>query len=297
VVLISVVINGVLLGLIYALFAVGLTISLGVMRVFNVAYGALITFAVIEGAGQLVGAPYLVVVLIAVVAGAAMAAAIELVAVWPIQRRSVNTDLRAEMTLLTTLAAWLILVGINSQQTGTASYKAFPRNPLLSSGIILGDLHIQTGYVLGAAAVILVVVLTWLIVQRTQVGRSLRAIATNVAMAELIGINVRTYSTASAVITGALGGLAGALLATIFVSFDTSFGDQFFVRGFEVVVVAGLGSILGTLVGGVGLGLTETLIAYYGGGAWTTAGGVVLIALILILRPNGLFGRQEVGRA
>jgi branched-chain amino acid transport system permease protein len=140
-------------------------------------------------------------------------------------------------------------------------------------------------------------VLTWLIVQRTQVGRSLRAIATNVAMAELIGINVRTYSTASAVITGALGGLAGALLATIFVSFDTSFGDQFFVRGFEVVVVAGLGSILGTLVGGVGLGLTETLIAYYGGGAWTTAGGVVLIALILILRPNGLFGRQEVGRA
>jgi branched-chain amino acid transport system permease protein len=295
-VLLSVVVNGILLGLIYALFAVGLTISLGVMRVFNVAYGALVTFAVIQIVEYFPTDPFAVIVVVGIVAGAVLGLGIELVAVTPLQRRSVTAEQRPEATLLTTLAVWLILSGTNALQTNNGQYQSFPPNPLSRSFELIG-LHLQYAYVVGAGLAVVLVVLTWAIVMRTQIGRSLRAIAENVQVAQLVGISVRRYSMGSAAFGGALAGLAGVVLATILVTVDTGFGDQFLLRGFEIVVVAGIGSILGSLFGGLILGLTETLVAYFGGGAWTTLGGALVVAIVIIIRPNGLFGRREINRA
>jgi branched-chain amino acid transport system permease protein len=293
----SVVINGILLGLIYTLFALGLTISLGVMKVFNVAYGTLITFAVAEAALRWPHAGYGLVVLVGIGAGAIMGAILELVTVTPLQRRDVNTERRSEATLLTTLAAWFILTGIIFKQTSGGAYETFPQNNVFLSTVSVGSIHVEAGYLIGAGVAIVVVALTWLGIEHTQAGRSVRAIAANGQMAELLGINVRRYSLATAAITGALAGLAGVILATLFISFQAGFGDQFLVRGFEIVVVAGIGSILGTLIGGMALGLTEALLSYYGGSAWTTAGGAIIVAVIIFIRPNGLFGRKEVDRA
>jgi branched-subunit amino acid ABC-type transport system permease component len=286
-ILISILIDGVLLGLIYALFAVGLTVALGVMRVFNVAYGAISAFAVMEAGIRVPGAPYLAVVLAAMLAGAGISVAVELVAVTPVQGRFEGADHRAATTLLTTLGAWLILSGVNT----ILPSRGAARSSALTGVITLGDLRIQTGYLASAAIVIAAVLVVHLVIVRTQLGRSLRAIAANVQMAQLVGINVRLYSALSAAIAGAFAGLAGILFATIFAGFDA--GGQFLLRGFEIVVVAGLGSVLGTLPGAVALGVTENLLSYFGASSWSTTGGAIMLALVLLVRPRGLFGRRD----
>ena len=92
-------------------------------------------------------------------------------------------------------------------------------------------------------------------------------------------------------------GIAGVLLASIFLGYSSSFGDTFLLRGFILVVVGGFGSTFGMLGAGVILGAFEALLGYYGGSAWSSAGGAALLALILVFRPNGLFGKPVVDRA
>jgi branched-chain amino acid transport system permease protein len=295
-ILVGVLLNGILLGGIYALFAVGLTLSFGAMRVFNVAYGALMTFAVVEAALRLTDAPYLVVVLGGILFGGAMGALIELVAVIPLRGRRLSRDQFGETTFLTTLGVLLILDSINFRET-KGTYQTSPTTHLLQEGITLGPIHILSGYIVGAAVAVVLISFIAFVVARTQAGRSLRAIAADSGMAALVGIDVRSYSIGSAVVSGMTAGLAGVLLASVFFAFDASFGDTLLLRGFAIVVVAGIGSIAGTLAGGVILGLTENLLGYYGGISWVTAGGPLIIALILVLRPNGLFGRREAIRA
>jgi branched-chain amino acid transport system permease protein len=295
-ILIGVLLNGILLGGIYALFAVGLTLSFGAMRVFNVAYGALMTFAVVEAAVRLTHAPYLVVVLGGILFGGAMGALIELVAVMPLRGRRLSRDQFGETTFLTTLGVLLIVDSINFRET-KGTYHASPTTHLLQGGVTVGPIHILTGYIIGAAVAAVLIGAIAFVLARTQAGRSLRAIAADSGMAALVGVDVRSYSIASAVVSGMTAGLAGVLLASVFFAFDATFGDTLLLRGFAIVVVAGIGSIAGTLAGGVILGLTENLLGYYGGISWVTAGGPLIIALILVVRPNGLFGRKEAIRA
>ena len=261
-ILVGVLVNGVLLGGIYALFAVGLTLSFGAMRVFNVAYGSLMTFAIAEAANHFTHAPYLLVLLGGVLFGGLMGGLIEIVAVMPLRGRRLSRDQFGETTFLTTLGVLLILDSINFRAT-KGTYHSSPTTHLLQQGITVGRIHILSGYVVGA----------------------------------VVGVDVRSYAVGSAVVSGMTAGLAGVLLASVFFAFDSSFGDTFLLRGFAIVVLAGIGSIGGTLAGGVILGLTENLLGYYGGISWVSAGGPLIIAIILVIRPNGLFGRREAIRA
>ena len=295
-ILVGVLVNGILLGGIYALFAVGLTISLGAMRVFNVAYGSLMTFAIAEAANHFTHAPYLLVLLGGVLFGGLMGGLIEVVAVIPLRGRRLSRDQFGETTFLTTLGVLLILDSINFRATN-GTYHSSPTTHLLQRGITLGRIHVLSGYVVGAAVAAVLVTAVAIVVAKTQAGRSLRAIASDSGMAALVGIDVRSYALGSAVVSGMTAGLAGVLLASVFYAFDSSFGDTFLLRGFAIVVLAGVGSIGGTLAGGVILGITETLLGYYGGISWVSAGGPLIIAVILIVRPAGLFGRREAIRA
>jgi branched-chain amino acid transport system permease protein len=298
-VLVSVLINGVLLGCVYSLFAVGLTISFGMMRVFNVAYGSVVTFAVIEAGAHAAHASLPVTLVLGTVVGGLITGAIQLVAVLPLEYRGLDITARGEATFLTTLAAWLILFGLNVNKLGSSAGGAgnFPSYSLLSGEVSIGSVHVQTGYIVAAVAAIALIAAVWYVIMRTQVGRSLRAIASDFRMAEMLGINVKAYSLGGAVVVGMVAGFAGVLLAGIFLSYDSGFGDTFLLRGFAIVVVAGIGSIGGTLAGGIILGLSESLISYYIGGDWVTTGSALIIAAILIARPNGLFGRQADDRA
>jgi branched-chain amino acid transport system permease protein len=298
-VFISVVINGVLLGTVYSLFAVGVTISFGLMRVFNVAYGSIVTFAVIEAGAHAAGTSFPVTLLLGTVIGGLVGGAIQLVAVLPLEYRGLDATARGEATFLTTLAAWLILFGLNVNKLGSnaGGGGSFPSYSLLSGDIAIGGVHIKSGYIVAAIAAVVLIAAVWFVVMRTQVGRSLRSIASDFRMAELLGINVKLYSVGGSVIVGMVAGFAGVLLAGIFLGYDSGFGDSFLLRGFAIVVVAGIGSIGGTLVGGIILGLSESLISYYIGGDWVTTGSALVIAAILIAKPNGLFGREAVDRA
>jgi branched-chain amino acid transport system permease protein len=269
------------------------------MRVFNVAYGSMVTFVVIEVGAHAAHLALPVALLLGTAIGGLLAGAIQLVAVLPLEYRGLDLTARGEATFLTTLAAWLILFGLNVDKIGSSAGGAghFPTYSLLSGDLSIGSVHVQKGYIVAAVAAIVLVAAVWFVIMRTQVGRSLRAIASDFRMAEMLGINVKAYSLGGAVIVGMVAGLAAVLLAGIYLGYDSGFGDTFLLRGFAIVVVAGIGSVGGTLVGGLILGLSESLISYYIGGDWVTTGSVLVIAAILIARPSGLFGRKAVNRA
>lgn len=293
----AVVINGMLLGLLYALFATGLTVSFGVMRVFNVAYGALMTLVVIEVCRLPDDWPLPYLCLAGIGLGAVAGVVVELVAVKPLRKRVSGTDQLSEATFLSTVAVMLIVGGLNIRETGGGRYQSFPESKLLSGAIDVGPVTLQRGYVVSAAVAVVVVIGCALVFNRTQVGRSLRAIAADQDMATLLGIDVARYSAGAAAVAGGLAGLAGVLLAGILTSFDIGFGDTFLLKGFAIVVLAGLGRVGGVLLGGIILGVTETMLGYFGASGWSVAGSMALIALILMVKPNGLFGRVGVERA
>lgn len=295
--LITVIVSGVLLGLIYALFAAGLTIALGIMKVFNVAYGALITLVIIEVAQLFPDGPLILLILSGIGIGALLGAAVEVVGIRPLRRRGLTPEKFSEATFLTCLAVMLAVGGLNVIETDGGDFKKFPTSEVMSGNITIAGVNLQSGYIVGAAVAIVIIIACAWTLARTQVGRSLRAIAADADMAELLGINVTRYSLGASAITGALAGLSGVLLASILTSFDVTFGDTFLLRGFAIVVLAGLGRITGALAAGVILGVSETLLGYYGGSGWSMAGAMLLIAVILVVRPNGLFGRAGAERA
>jgi branched-chain amino acid transport system permease protein len=296
--MLELVVAATLLGGVYALFAAGLTISLGVMRVFNVAYGAvltLVTIAVIDINAR-VALPFVALVLLAVVLGGILGALVELIAVTPLSRTWRAADERSEATFISTLAVLLILQSVALNVTN-AQLVRFPANVLPSATYVVAGIHIRGDFFLPAGIGVLLIVIAWVIMRWTQTGRCLRAIAADPHMASLLGINVPLYSFGSAVAAGSLAGLAGVLLAALFPAVDFLFGDQFLLRGFVIVILGGLGSIPGVLVGAVVLSIAEGLVAYFGGSGWRLLASGAVVVLILLFRPQGIFGRREVDRS
>lgn len=292
------VLNGVLLGGVYALFAVGLTLLLGIVGVFNVAHGAEFALVAIAGAkiAQATGVGLLPLCLIGCAIGAGLGLVLEIVAVRPIRRRGVGIgDASLRATLISTLAVLLALNAINTGWTNGQPFRypsRFTYGGFLVSGISIQYIYLVAFLVAGG-----VLLLMWFGVRHTQPGRALRAVAEDGEAAEMLGVSINAYSTMSLVVSGALAGLAGILLGVAFSAVTYSFGDNFLYRGFVIVIIGGMGSILGTLVAGILLGVGEGLASYFIGGQWQPAVAFTGLMLILVFRPSGLFGVKEVDRS
>jgi branched-chain amino acid transport system permease protein len=136
----------------------------------------------------------------------------------------------------------------------------------------------------------LIVLLFWLVL-RTDVGRAWRALTQNPLGAQVVGVNVLRFSSLAFAASGALVGAAGALLLPLYFVYPTA-GDGVLVKSYIVVVLGGMGSISGSLVGGIALGLVEAFGSTFIGPTFTDAYGFLFMVLILLLRPQGLFGRE-----
>jgi branched-chain amino acid transport system permease protein len=292
------ILNGVLLGGVYALFAVGLTLLLGIVGVFDVAHGAEFALVAIAGAkiAQSTGAGLLLLCVIGCAIGAGLGLALEFVAVRPIRRRGVGIgDASLRATLISTLAVLLALNAVNIGWTNGQPFR-YPSR-FSYGGFLVAGISIQYIYVVAFLVATVVLILLWFGVRRTQQGRALRAVAEDGEAAEMLGVSVNAYSAMSLAVSGALAGLAGILLGVAFSAVDYGFGDNFLYRGFVIVIIGGLGSILGTLAAGVLLGVAEGLVSYFIGGQWQPAVAFTALMLVLVLRPSGLFGVKEVDRS
>jgi branched-chain amino acid transport system permease protein len=255
----------------------------------------LVTIAVIAIAER-VSLPLSLLLVVAALLGAGVGMIVEVLAVTPLQRTWRSGEERSEATFISTLAMFLILESVALNVTN-AGYVRFPPKVFPVSSIAIAGLVISVGYLVSAVMGVGLIAAAWVTVRWTQVGRSLRAIAADPQMAGMLGINVMRYSFGSAIAGGAMAGLAGVLLAGLLASVTYQFGDQFLLRAFTVIVLGGLGSIPGVLVGSVIVAIVEALAIYFGASAWSLLTSGLLIMIVLVVRPQGIFGRERVDRA
>lgn len=276
-------IDGVMIGFVYGLAAMGLTLIFGVMKVINLAHGPVIAagmFAVLVMSQALGINPY-VGLLIVLVAGLGFGMAIYFIAV----HRVINAP--ELTTLLATFSVNMMIIGV-----GTVIFSTSPR----ALDVELGALRTGAVTILGtkAVAVGIAVLFTaglYLFLYRTRAGKSIRAVANNREAAELMGINSTLILALSFGLGTMMAMASGSLLATLF-SFTVLSGAVYEVKSFVIVVLGGLGNPTGALLGGIVIGLLEGVSSIFIPISWVPVIEFGVFVLILVARPTGLLGTR-----
>lgn len=276
-------IDGLMIGFVYGLAALGLTLIFGVMKVINLAHGPIIAlgmFAVLL-LGQGLGLnPYLGLLVVLVV-GLLSGILIYFVAVHKVINAPELT------TLLATFSVNLMIIGL-----GTVIFTTSPR----ALDVDLGAFRAGAVTILGTKAVAVVIALAvtgglYAFLYRTRLGKSVRAVANNREAAELMGINSTWVLALSFGIGTMMAMASGSLLATLF-SFTILSGTVYEIKSFVIVVLGGLGNPTGALLGGVVIGLLEGVSAMLIPVGWVPIIEFGVFVLILMVRPTGLFGAR-----
>lgn len=277
--------NGLVLGLIYVAIAVGLTIVFGTLRLVNFAHGAF--YAI----GAYVG--LVVAERIGIVAGlvaAPLAVALFAVLLDRVVLRSFYEKEATSQLLLTFGIALVVQETLRLVFGGTT--RQFPVPDALAGTFV--PLQYPLYRLLFAAGVLVMLLLVWLFLERTDYGLIVRAGIRDRIMVQLLGGNIRRASTIVFALGAAIAGLVGVAASPIY-SVDPNTGFEFLVPSFVVVVVGGLGSFWGAVLGGILIGELQSLTTI----VYAPAANVVIylcMALVLLLRPQGLLGESEVIR-
>jgi len=279
--------NGLVLGLIYVAIAVGLTIVFGTLRLVNFAHGAF--FSVGAYVGLVVANTYGIVAgfVIAPIAVAILAVILDRIVLRPFYSKEPTSQL-----LLTFGIALVIQESLRWIFGGTAQQYTLP--PELTSPFTLGPIVYPAYRLAFALGVVLLLVAVWLFLARTDYGLIVRAGIRDRIMVQLLGGNITRASTIVFALGAGIAGLVGAAASPIY-SVEPTTGFDFLVPSFVVVVVGGLGSFWGAVAGGLLVGILKSLMTLY----YPPAADViiyVLMAVVLVVRPQGLFGESEVIR-
>jgi len=272
---------GLLLGAIYGFVALGLTIIFGVMGVVNLAHGAftVVGMYVVWFAVDTLGlSPFL---------GIPLAGLTLFVLGALIQRTTIAPVLEASKgaAVLVTMAMLVILVALVEM-----GFSATPRELEVGKGsFALGGVFLPAGQVYALAAATVTFLLVWVFLRRTHTGRAIRATADDRVNAAYAGIDVARIDYLTFGLGAGLAGLAGALV-TFIQPFDPFLGHEYLTIAFVVVVLGGLGSIPGTLVGGLLVGLLHVFGSFYLPGSYYQVLILSVFILVLLLRPAGLMG-------
>jgi branched-chain amino acid transport system permease protein len=280
----NLIIQGVLLGGLYAIFALGLSLSVGVMRFVNIAHGdfiVLVSFLLLTVATALhINVLLALVLMIPVAFGGG----------WLLQRVLLQRVIGPNVLLPLLVTFGLSIIVQNGLLQGFgADTRTLSAGSLDTASLHIGGFYVGLLPVLTfALAVALVVGFDWLL-YRSRIGASIRAVADDVAAADLIGLSsVRVYAIAMGIV-GVTVAIAACFMG-LRMNFDATSGPSRLLVAFEVVVLGGLGSLRGTLLGGIILGIAQTI----GGqidGAWQVLAGHLVFLLIFLLRPQGLLPR------
>ena len=286
-VLLQTVISGLVLGGLYGLIALGLTLQYGVSRVMNLAFGEFIIIAAFLSyfAVTLLNlSPLVAVLLIAPVAFGLSYLLYR--GLMPSLRKRAPTEAAFEIdTILVTFGVLFILQGLMSATVGGA-YHSYS---FLAVPIEIGAITLPANRVLAAAISVTCAVCAYLFLTRTRSGTAIRAVAVNPSAAPLVAIDAGQIAALTFALGGTLAAVAGVMLST-FLAFNAAMGVLFTMKALIIVVMGGVGNVLGTLVAGMLLGLAEALTARFVDPGLTLAMNFALFIAVLLLRPQGLFG-------
>jgi branched-chain amino acid transport system permease protein len=288
------VINGLFLGSIYALFALGYTLVFGVLDILNLAHAAVFMLAAFV-ALTLVGTAHLDILVAlpaAVVFAGLLGVLLERVAFRPLRDRS-DSNISG---LISSLAMATVFEAVALEIWGP-NVSRFPLHTLADRQIhVAGGVVSQLQLTIIAVAVAIFLALTWL-VQRTRLGREVRAVAESPRAARVLGVDVDRAIAAAFFISSALGGAAGVLFGLAFNAISPDMGRAVELKGLAVIILGGMGSMPGAVIAGFGLGLIEVFVVAYLGSSWRDAVSFVALFAILVIRPGGLLGAATLREA
>jgi branched-chain amino acid transport system permease protein len=275
-------INGLVLGSIYALSALGFTLIFGVARVVNFAYGEFLMLGAFLTLTTMTvtGVDFFIALPLAMGMTALLSVAAYLLAIRPVMR---GTDLQA---LLVTTGMLYVLREVAILIWGTA-----PRQMEtgLDGALEFGDILITHQRLLAVAFLLIMVTGLYALLYKARIGRALRAVAQNRFGAETIGLNVDRVISFAFAVSGAMACVAGSLIGALYAT-EPSMGGSPLLKAFVIVIFGGLGSVPGAIVGGLVIGLTETLVGAYISNAFKDVFTFLIMLAVLLWRPTGWLG-------
>jgi branched-chain amino acid transport system permease protein len=288
--LLEMVTRGLAIGAVYALMGLGLTLIFGVMRVINFAQGdfymlgAYLAFYFITS----VGLPWPIAMVASMTVLFAVGCVVEWMLLSPIHSESRPLERSMEYALIVTFALSLFL-----QKSAILAFGPYFKRPpdYWRVALNLPYLHLDGNLIVTIVVAAVLIFATAAYVSRTWRGRGWRATAQDVRGAKLVGVHVALEARLAFGLACALAAAAGAAVAPEFLLSPTM-GNTALIKGYEIIAIGGLGSIPGSLAGGLLLGVAENVGVVYIGGAYRELIGFALLVLFLVFRPSGLFGEK-----
>jgi branched-chain amino acid transport system permease protein len=276
---------GLLIGGTYALLASGLSLIFGVMGVINIAHGAFlilaafVTYSIWTGAG--------IDPLVSVLFTTPMMFCFG----WLLYRGTVEHVRGAHVSssVLLTFALALVIEGMMGLVWGNTSHSVRPS--YVNDSFTVGDIFLPKAQVYGCVVAVVVLTGLYLILTRTWLGRAIRASAVNPSGAALVGVNVSSVAALTFAVGVAAAGAGGSIVSVLY-PFLPGSHYQWIARLLGIIVLGGMGSLPGAVVGALLLGIAETLTVAYISPAWATAVPYLFIFVVLLVRPQGLLGSR-----
>lgn len=280
------ILNGLVIGAVYSLFALGFNLIFGVHRILNLAHGGVVMVGAFAGLyAVLAGLPIWVAFIAAALAAGLLSVLIDFVAFRPLRQRgemefaALVSSIGADMVLTTLAQRW------SNTQVMRFPFDAFPISSFTLFGLRMTTMQLTIIGVVAAVSALLFVYL-----YGTSFGRQVRAAAENDRAARLLGINVTAVYVQTFFISGVLAGIAGVLLGLAFNHVYFLMGEPLLLKGFVVLILGGLGSLKGALVAGFLLGIIQAMCTAYLPNGLSDPVVYGLLFVIILLRPSGLFG-------
>jgi branched-chain amino acid transport system permease protein len=286
------VINGLIIGVFYALMAIGLSLIFGILKIVNFAHGEFYmvgayTYTLIS---LVFGVPPWLALPTAFVAGVVLGLVVERLLMRPLYSGYISWGvLRDEYAVIVTFGLSLLLINLVDKVIGPYAYKgpALTSVSRISIGPIIVSGHRLVAFVIGLAVIAIVA----LIVRYSYWGRQIQAVAQNRLGASLAGIDTAKVSALVFALAGGLAALSGGLLANIF-NPTPDVGIFPAIKSYVIVVIGGMGSIPGSIIASLALGVMESFGGVYISYQYRDTFGLILLILVLVFRPQGLFGER-----
>lgn len=288
-------INGLAVGCIYALVALGYTMVYGVLKLINFAHGDIFTIGAYLGmtllvSGGLSGSmtPVLAVGLVVIIVFglvALLGVALERVAYRPLRKAN------RLAAVVSALGASIVFQNAVMLIYGARVY-VYPENLIPTLTFNIFGLNVPLMRVIVIVSSLVLMLALYAFINRTRMGTAIRAVAIDQGAARLMGINVDRVISLVFFIGAGLGGVAGVMVGTYYGQIDFTMGWSYGLKAFTAAILGGIGNIPGAMIGGLLLGVIEALGASYLAMAWKDAIAFLVLILILIIRPTGLLGER-----
>ena len=287
---VSQLINGLQLGSIYALIALGYSMVYGIIKLLNFAHADVIMvggyIALFAISANYFGLPPVLVVILTILGCVLLAVLMEKLAYRPLRSAP-------RISVLITAIGVSILLQNLAQLFWSADPRTFPTTLLIPAGaLIFGEFRLAYTSIITISVSLLSMIGLTILVQKTKLGKAMRAVSEDTEAAQLMGINVNTIITFTFAVGAALAGIGALLYVAGWPLIQPTLGIRLGLIAFVAAVVGGIGSIPGAMVGGFSIGLLEVLVTALGLSGWVDGVVFLILIIVLMVRPTGIMGRS-----